>query len=85
MTTSKKKNKKDEKMEEELWNPKLTMRKTTKRKSYLQQPTKPLHFKPNFESIQKVNSNHKVKQKLSRRAKQIFKLTEILKRTKMLV
>ena len=39
------------------------MKKTTKRKSYLQQPTKPLHFKPHFESIQKVNSNRKPKQK----------------------
>ena len=59
-------------MEEELWNPKLTVKKTTKRKSYLQQPTKPLHFKPNFESIQKVNSNRKTKQKTEQGSKADF-------------
>ena len=42
-------------MEEELWTPKLSVKKTTKRKNYLQQPTKRLNFKPNFESIQRVN------------------------------
>ena len=61
--------KKDEKMERELWTPKLSVKKTTKRKSYLQQPTKLLHFKPNFESIQRVNSNRKAKQKTAQESK----------------
>ena len=59
-------------MEEELRTPKLSAKKTTKWKSYLQQPTKPLHFKPNFESIQKFNSNHKVKQKTEQESKADF-------------
>ena len=59
-------------MEEELRTPKLSAKKTTKWKSYLQQPTKPLHFKPNFESIQKVNSNCKAKQKSEQESKADF-------------
>ena len=59
-------------MEEELWTPKLSVKKTTKRQSYLQQPTKPLHFKRNFESIQKVNSNHKAKQTTEQGSKADF-------------
>ena len=59
-------------MEEELWTPKLSVKETTKRKSYLQQPTKPLHLKPNFESIQKVNSNRKAKQKTEQESKTDF-------------
>ena len=59
-------------MEEELRTPKLSVKKTTKWKSYLQQPTKPLHFKPNFESIQKVNSNRKAKQKTEQESKADF-------------
>ena len=59
-------------MEEELWTPKLSMKKTTKRKSQLQQPTKRLHFKPNFESIQRVNSNRKAKQKTAQDSKADF-------------
>ena len=66
------KKKKDEKMEEELWTPKLSVKKTTKRKNYLQQPTKRLHFKPNFESIQRVNSNRKAKQKTAQDSKADF-------------
>ena len=41
-------------------------------KSYLQQPTKHLRFKPNFESIQKFNSNRKAKQKAERESKADF-------------
>ena len=48
------------------------MKKTTKRKNYLQQPTKLLHFKPNFESIQRVNSNCKAKQKTEQESKAVF-------------
>ena len=47
-------------------------KKTTKRKSYLQQPTKPLHFKSNFESTQRVNSNRKSKQKTEQESKADF-------------
>ena len=59
-------------MEEELRNPKLSLKKTTKWKSYLQQPTEPLQFKRNFESIQKVNSNRKAKQKTEQGSKTDF-------------
>ena len=59
-------------MEEELWTPKLSVKKTIKRKSCLQQPTKPLHFKSNFASIRKVNSNRKVKQKTEQESKADF-------------
>ena len=47
-------------------------KKTTKRKSYLQQPTKPLHFKSNFESIQKFNSNRKAEQETEQESKTHF-------------
>ena len=59
-------------MEEELWTPKLSVKKTIKRKRCLQQLTKPLHIKPNFESIQKVNSNRKAKQKAEQESKADF-------------
>ena len=48
------------------------MKKTTKRQSYLQQPTKPLQFKPNFKNIQKVYPNHKAKPKSEQEHKADF-------------
>ena len=59
-------------MEEELWTPNLSVKKTIKRKSCLHQPTKPLHFKPNFESIKKVDSNRKAKLKTVQESKADF-------------
>ena len=50
----------------------ISEKKTTKRNSYLQQPTKPLHFKSNFESTQRVNSNRKSKQKTEQESKADF-------------
>ena len=43
--------------------PKIISEKTRERQTYLQQTTKPLHFKLNLENIQKVNPNGKAKQK----------------------
>ena len=50
----------------------ISEKKTTKRKSYLQQPTKPLHFKSNSESTQRVNLNRKSKQETELESKADF-------------
>ena len=50
----------------------LKDKKNTKRKSYLQQPTKPLHYTSNFESTQRVNSNRKSKQETEQESKADF-------------
>lgn len=39
------------------------MKKTRKQESYLEQQTTPLHFKPYFKNIQKINPKRKGKQK----------------------
>ena len=46
-----------------MWTPKSSLKKTRKGDNYLQQPSKPLQFKPNFKNIQKVYPNGKAKQK----------------------
>ena len=49
--------------------PKIISEKTRERQRYLQQTTKPLHFKLNLENIQKVNPNGKAKQKTQKKHK----------------
>lgn len=71
-----------------MWTPKSSLKKTRKGDNYLQQPSKPLQFKPNFKNIQKVYPNCKAKQKTEQEHKADFKSdrnSEIEKRCWLLV
>ena len=52
--------------------PKPLLRSTRKGDGYLQQPTKPVQFNPNFKNIQKVYPNRKSKQKTEQERKAGF-------------
>ena len=52
--------------------PKPSLKSTRKGDGYLQQPTKPLQFKPNSKNIQKVYPNRKAKQKTKQERKAGF-------------
>ena len=63
---------KDEKIEEEFWTPKSSVKKTRKRESYLQQPTKPLQYNPDFKNIHKIYLNIKAEQETEQEQEEEF-------------